>query len=77
MVSNAVARLVRQEGDVRTGNNITGIQGILVFDEAETIHQLHLGDLAMVVFRKVRLDIGFGSCRERVSGCERRDGKTE
>jgi hypothetical protein len=54
-----------------TWNNIAGIHRILILDEAETIHQLHLCDFSGAMFREMRLDIGLGSCRQRVSGCER------
>lgn len=47
----------------RTWNNITSIHGILVFDEAEAIHQLHLGDFPGAMGRKMGLDIGLGSCK--------------
>ena len=52
----------------RTWDDITGIHCILILDETEAIHQLHLGDLSSAVGRKVSLDIGFGSCRKPVSG---------
>lgn len=50
-----------------TRNNVAGIHRILVFDEAETVHQLHLGDFPGAMSRKVCLDIGLGSCREKES----------
>jgi hypothetical protein len=45
-----------------TRNNIAGVHGILVFDEAEAIHELDLGDFAGTMGRKVRLNIGLGDC---------------
>lgn len=44
-----------------TRNDITGIHGILVFDESEAIHELDLGDLSGAMSVEMRLDIGLGS----------------
>jgi len=56
-------------------NNITGIHGILVFDEAESIHQLHLGDFPGAMGREMGLDVGLGSCAREIAQIEagRRD----
>lgn len=45
-----------------TGNNITRVHGILVFNEAEAIHELHLHDLASAMSTEVILDIGLCGC---------------
>jgi len=51
-----------EETTVRlTRNNITGIHGILVFDESEAVHKLDLGDLAGAMSVEMALDISFGS----------------
>ena len=44
-----------------TRNNIARIHRILVFDEAESIHQLNLGNLASAMGREVSFDVGLGS----------------
>ena len=46
-----------------TRNDITGIHGILVFDESEAIHELDLGDLSGAMSVEMGLDISFGSYR--------------
>lgn len=46
-----------------TGNDITGIHGILVFDESETIHELDLGDLPGAMGVEMIFNISFGGCR--------------
>jgi hypothetical protein len=46
-----------------TRNDITGIHGILVFDEPEAIHELDLGDLSGAMSVEMGLDISFGSYR--------------
>jgi hypothetical protein len=46
----------------RTWNNITGIHGVLILDEAETVHQLHLENLSSAMAGEVALDVGLGSC---------------
>lgn len=43
-----------------TRNDITGIHGILVFDESETIHELDLGDFSGAMSVEMGLDISFG-----------------
>lgn len=62
-----------------TWDNVAGIHGILILDEAKTIHELNLCNFSGAMFREMRLDIGLGSCRQRVSGSEReasdRNGK--
>lgn len=55
----------------RTWHNVTRIHRVLILDEAETVHQLHLCDVSGAMLCEMRLDIGLGSCRQRVSGCER------
>ena len=44
-----------------TRNDITGIHGILVFDESKAVHELDLGDLSSAMSVEVGLDISFGS----------------
>lgn len=48
-----------------TRDDVSGIHRILVLDEAEAVHQLHLCNFSGAMSRKVSLDIGLGSCRER------------
>lgn len=48
-------------GPSRTWNDIAGIHGILVFDEAKAIHELDLGNLTSAMSLEVRLDVGL--CR--------------
>jgi hypothetical protein len=57
---------VKKKGRL-TRNNVSGIHRVLVFDEAEAIHQLDLGDLPGAMSRKMSLDVGLGSCRESES----------
>ena len=45
-----------------TGHNVPGVHGILVLDEAESIHKLDLSDLTGTVSCEVSLDIGLGRC---------------
>lgn len=44
-----------------TWDNVARIHGILILDEAETIHELDLSDLASTVGGEVILDICLGS----------------
>ena len=44
-----------------TRNDITGIHGILVFDESKAIHELDLGDLSSPMSVEMGLDVSFGS----------------
>lgn len=44
-----------------TRNDITGIHGILVFDESKAVHELDLGDLSSAMSVEMGLDISFGS----------------
>lgn len=46
-----------------TWDNIPGIHGILVLNEAEAVHELDLGNLTGAMGREVSLDIGLGSWR--------------
>lgn len=50
-----------------TRNNVAGIHRVLVFDEAKSIHKLHVCNLSGAMGRKVCLDVGLGSCRESES----------
>ena len=47
-------------GETRTRDNVTGIHGILVFDEAKAVHQFDLGNLAGAMGSEVRGNIGLG-----------------
>ena len=49
-----------------TRNNVTGIHGILVFDESEAIHELDLGDLSGAMSVEVGLDISLGGWERSV-----------
>ena len=40
-----------------TRHHVPGIEGIIVLDEAEAIHKLHLGDSAGAILGKMGLDI--------------------
>ncbi len=52
----------RQKGTrVLTWNNVPGVHGILVLDEAKAVHKLDFGNLAGPVGSEVSLDIGLGS----------------
>lgn len=42
------------------GNNVTGVHGIVVFNETEAVHELDLGDLASAMGLEVSFDIGLG-----------------
>lgn len=44
-----------------TWNNIARVHRVLIFDEAESIHQLDLGNFASAMGRKVSFNIGLGS----------------
>jgi hypothetical protein len=43
-----------------TRNDVAGVHGVLVFEEAEAVHELDLGDLTSSMAGKVVLDIGLG-----------------
>lgn len=61
-VSEVSHERMRGLGGRLTRNDISGIHGILVLDEAEAIHELDLGDLASAMGRKVGFNIGLGGC---------------
>lgn len=42
-----------------TGHNISGVQLVVIFDEAETVHQLDLRDLAGAMAAEMFLDVAF------------------
>ena len=44
---------------ILTGHNISGIQLVVIFDEAETVHQLDLRDLAGAMTAEMFLDVAF------------------
>lgn len=44
-----------------TRNDVARVHRILVFDKAESIHQLNLGNLTSAMGREVSFDIGLGS----------------
>lgn len=43
-----------------TWNDVTGIHGILILNEAEAVHQLDLRDLSGAMGTEVCLDVGLG-----------------
>lgn len=43
-----------------TWNDVTGIHGILVLNEAEPIHELDFSDLASAMGAEVSLNVGLG-----------------
>lgn len=53
-----------------TRHHVTGIQRIIVLDEAEAVHKLHLGNIAGAILGEMGLDIFLRHCEEvwRVSG---------
>lgn len=71
------ARGLARGGKCHTWNNVTGIHGILILDEAETTHQLHLGDFSSAMSGKVVFNVGLGSCPQRVSWQASRGKKRE
>lgn len=60
---NSIERDGRSAGGEHTRYDITGIHGILIFDEAEAIHQLDLRNLSGAMGTEVFLDILFGDCK--------------
>ncbi len=48
-----------------TGNGVSGIKFILVFNEAEAAHELDLGDFATSILGEVVLNVRLGSCGSR------------
>jgi hypothetical protein len=53
-----------------TGDHISRIHRIAIFDEAETVHEFDLGDLACSMCLEVILDIGFGYWRFRSASAD-------
>jgi hypothetical protein len=49
---------------VLTGHNISGIQLVVIFDEAEAVHQLYLRDLTGAMAAEMFLDVAFGHCNK-------------
>lgn len=45
-----------------TRNNVSGIHGIFVFDEAKPVHEFDLCNFSSAMRGKVRLNLGLGSC---------------
>jgi hypothetical protein len=54
------------------GDDVAGIHGILVFDEAEAVHQLDLGDLTGAVGLEVTFDLGLCGIARQVAQVETR-----
>jgi hypothetical protein len=50
-----------------TGNGVSGIKFIFVFNEAKATHELDLGDLATSILGEVVLNVRLGSCMVQVS----------
>lgn len=57
-------------------DNITSIHGIFVFNEAEAIHELNLGDLAGAMGVEVVLNVGLGSGSREIAQVEARVADT-
>jgi hypothetical protein len=51
----------------RTRNDVTGIHGILVLNEAEAIHELDFGDFAVAMLGKVSLQVSPSSYSRKSS----------
>lgn len=49
---------MRTRDERLTGNDVAGVHGVLVFDEAEAVHELDLGDLTSSMAGEVVLDVG-------------------
>jgi hypothetical protein len=43
-----------------TRNDVARVHGVFVFDKAEAVHELDLGDFARPMAREVVLDVGLG-----------------
>lgn len=53
-----------------TRNHVSGIQGVIIFDEAEATHELDFGDLSSSMFGEMGLDIGLvGCCGKPLVSC--------
>lgn len=59
---------------VLTRDDVTRVHSVLVFNEAETVHELDLGDFAGSVSLKMGLDFGFGGIAGEVAQVEARGG---
>lgn len=59
-------------GPWRTWNHIARIHGILVLNEAKTVHELDLGDLARAMGREVGLHVRLGGIAGEVAQVEAR-----
>jgi len=51
---------VRTRDKRLTGNDVAGVHGVFVLDEAEAVHELDLGDLTSSMAGEVVLDVGLG-----------------
>jgi hypothetical protein len=49
---------------VLTRDDIASVHSIFVLDEAKSIHELDLGDLAGAMAGEMGLNVGLGSCRQ-------------
>lgn len=63
-VSKSV-RINETSSAVLTGHNISGIQLVVIFDEAETIHQLDLRDLTGAMAAEMFLDVALSHCDKK------------
>lgn len=54
--------LAHKVGAVEGGDDVAGVHGVAVLDEAEAVHELDVEDLAGAMFVKVALDVGSGDC---------------
>ena len=51
---------MRTRDERLTGNDVAGVHGVFVLDEAEAVHELDLGDLTSSMAGEVVLDVGLG-----------------
>lgn len=77
LANGAAAKEQSWRGMTLTRNDVTGIHGVLVLDEAKAVHQLDLGDFTSSMGRKMSLDILLGdwAAREKQSAAIH-DGRT-
>jgi len=59
--------LAHEIGTMECRDDITSIHCVLVLDEAESVHELDLSDLASAVRREVAFDIGLGGIAREVA----------
>jgi hypothetical protein len=62
--------LAHEVRSMESWDDIPGIHGILVLDEAKTVHKLDLGNLTGAMGREVSLNIGLGSIPGQIAQVE-------